>query len=299
MHLPNFLVIGTPKAGTSSLYEYLKPHPEVFLPAKKELHYFSRKQILANVAGPGDENTANRICKNFEEYQEYYKTVSSEKAIGDISPSYFFFSDCYSEIKEILGTDVKLILMLREPTSRAFSNYLHLRRSGRETLTFEEALEKESERKLNGWGDFWQYSEHGFYAKKLEILFNTFKSENILIVKTEEFTKNKLNELNKIYSFIGINKDFIPENINVNFNQGGIYKNPKLVTFTRKLIRALLPLKKAIPKSLQHKIKAKQANVIENNIVKDIKPATETIAKLKLKFAEDQIDILNKFNIKL
>ena len=167
--LPSFVVIGVPKAGTTSLYSYLQDHPGIYMPEKGELHFFTSAIIGAACEGPGDQATYERICKTREAYDSFFEGAGHAQVVGEASPSYFFFPGCIPRLKATLGENVKLVLVLRNPVDRAHSNFTHLRRSGREALPFEEALDREEERKSNGWGDFWRYREHSHYAERLAV----------------------------------------------------------------------------------------------------------------------------------
>ncbi len=137
--LPNFIVVGAPKCGTTSLYHYLRQHPQIFLPERKELHYFSFRFMEQLLSGPGDRNILATSCRTFAEYAAYFSPAREQRALGDISPSYFYFVEVCQEMRVRLGVP-KIIIMLRDPVEKAFSQYMHLIRDGRETLDFKAAL---------------------------------------------------------------------------------------------------------------------------------------------------------------
>jgi len=146
---PNFIVVGAAKSGTTSLFHYLNQHPDVFIPDKKECRFFS--QMPGGFKGPGDEHVNETIIRTYSEYLELFKEAKSETALGDVSPDYmFYYQNSIKNIKETLG-QVKIIIVLRNPVFRAFSQYMHFRRDGRENLSFEEALTQEESRQNQGW----------------------------------------------------------------------------------------------------------------------------------------------------
>ena len=108
MRLPDSLVIGAPKRGTTSLPRYLSAHPEVYLPIQKELHFFTNSYIKGHMAGPNDLDVLECIPKTFPEYAAHFEGVCQETAVGEVSPSYLYFSDSDKAIKQQLG-DVKII----------------------------------------------------------------------------------------------------------------------------------------------------------------------------------------------
>lgn len=87
VRLPNFLVVGAEKCGTTSLYQYLKQHPDVYLPAKKELHYFAYDDIGKIAGGPGGSDILGSACATREEYESYYKGIGPHLTVGEVSPS--------------------------------------------------------------------------------------------------------------------------------------------------------------------------------------------------------------------
>lgn len=141
--LPNFLIVGASKSGTSSIYHYLKQHPDIFFSNKqKEGRYFSKME--GDFQDPGDSKIDATITKNLEQYQLLFDAYKNEKAIGDISPEYlYFYEKAIPQIKKDLGDIAKIIIILRSPVERAFSGFTHLKRDNRESLTFEEGLSLE------------------------------------------------------------------------------------------------------------------------------------------------------------
>ncbi|HZA66279.1 MAG TPA: hypothetical protein VE592_04975, partial [Geminicoccaceae bacterium] len=138
VRLPNFVVAGAAKCGTTSLFHYLKQHPDVFLPAQKELHYFAYDHLSRNSGGPGGARSLDFACATREAYEAHYRAAGSQVAIGEVSPSYFYFD----EVSERIETELcapKIVIILRDPIEKAYSQYMHLVRDNRETLPFFEA----------------------------------------------------------------------------------------------------------------------------------------------------------------
>ncbi|MFW6009458.1 MAG: sulfotransferase domain-containing protein [archaeon] len=131
--LPNFICPGAQKAATTSLYNILKLHPDVFLPDIKEPQFFA----------------VDKKYKNGLEWYEkkYYSNVSEEKIIGDISTGYMAIEHSAERIANDLGTNIKIIFLLRNPVDRAYSHYWMEKNKYFEVESFERALELEEERK--------------------------------------------------------------------------------------------------------------------------------------------------------
>jgi hypothetical protein len=229
MKLPNFIVAGFPKCGSTSLYYYLYEHPEIYLPKQKELHYFTYPIIKQQDAGKNDKAVKRFHYGSLNAYSKLYKDIQNEKAIGDVSPSYANYPSVIPKIKETLGADTKIIITVRDPIKRAYSNYLHLVREGREELPFYEALQAESKRKKEGYSDFWYYTFNSLYAEKIKELKSNF--DNVLVITFEEFIKNREAGIQEIYRFLGVSTDFIPDNLDTQFNPGGVYEENTITKF--------------------------------------------------------------------
>ena len=112
MTLPDFLIVGAPRSGTSSMHRYLREHPDIFLPSRKELHYFSFSLLTAHLNGPGDEDVPHNLCETLNEYERHFADAGNEKAVGEVSPSYLLFNECIPEIKRVLGDKVRIINLI-------------------------------------------------------------------------------------------------------------------------------------------------------------------------------------------
>lgn len=207
-NLPNFLIVGAAKSGTTSLYHYLKQHPDIFIPERKECRFFS--DMPGKYSGPGDEIVNNRIIKDISEYKSLFSSNHEKKARGDISPDYlYFYKKSINNIKKYLGSQVKIIIILRNPVERAFSQYLHFFRDNREVLSFEEALRSEEQRRQNNWEWAWRYKDVGFYYNQVKAYNENFS--NIKIYLYGDLTKDPLTLLKNLCLFLEVNHKFIPD----------------------------------------------------------------------------------------
>lgn len=244
--LPNFLIVGASKSGTSSVYHYLKQHPEIFLSeVQKEGRFFS--QMPGNFNGPGDAKIDAGITRSLAAYQQLFSAYSNEKAVGDISPDYLYFHEkAIPEIKSVLGDDVKIIIILRSPIERAFSAYMHFKRDERENHSFEEALELEDERLRNNWAWAWQYKNSGLYYQQVKAYLDNF--EHVKVVVFDDFRNNQAKVLREICGFLGVNDNF-EFDTSYKYNVSGDPKNPLLYKLesSGRFVRLA---KKFIPKKL-------------------------------------------------
>ena len=244
MKKPNFIIAGFPKCGTTSLHHYLNEHPEIFMPEQKELHFFTYKILSKLKNGPKDELVKETQINSSEKYLSYFQNVKKEIAIGDASPSYINYPSEFLKIKKYLN-DPKVIIILRDPINRAYSNYLHLKREHRETMSFQDAIGAEEERIKNKYSDFWYYKFNSTYYQKIVKAKTTFS--NVLILTIEELDKDPIITMKKVYKFLGVNNNFSFKIISEKFNVGGNYKK----NFATKIIFQPSKLKNRIKRFVQ------------------------------------------------
>lgn len=221
MKKPNFIIAGFPKCGTTSLHHYLSEHPQIFMPSQKELHFFTYEILSKLKNGPKDGAVKKTQIQDSKKYLDFYRNVKNEIAVGDASPSYINYPNQFLKIKEYLE-DPKFIIVLRDPINRAYSNYLHLKREQRETLTFKEAVNRENKRIKDKYSDFWYYKFNSTYYDKILKAKETFKE--VLIITSEELNENHEATMKKVYKFLDVDCDFITKRKSNRFNKGGYYK---------------------------------------------------------------------------
>ncbi len=300
MKIPEILILGAPKCGTSSLYEYLKEHPQIFLPLRKELHFFSRHTISKYINGPGDNINLQKICFSFEDYTSFFEAADENKIIAEVSTSYFFKADEYlDEIKTALPSLRKIIIVLRNPVKRMYSNYMHQVRIEKELLSFSEALEAEDERKKNMWGTFWWYKTQSYYFQSLQTLAEAFGKNKLLIVTQEEMDANTPSLLKKIFTFLEVDNTFVPANLSIRYNKGGKYKKNALLTWLMKPSAFRKIIGFIIPKIFMKKLKRIRDSYIEKKTVSVKKISNEMVESYNDFFTDDIRKIKQEFNINL
>ena len=168
--------------------------------------------------GPKDKVVKQSHIKSEKEYLELFKSVKDEIAVGDASPSYINYPENFGMIKQYLN-DPKVIVIVRDPIDRAYSNYLHLKRELRETMDFFSALKNEDNRREESYSDFWYYRFNSTYYKKILMAKKTFS--NVLVLTAEEFKRNPEINLKKVYSFLGVKLIVKKQALETKFNVGG------------------------------------------------------------------------------
>ena len=211
MTMPNFLIIGAQKSGTTSLYEYLKQHPQIYMSPLKEPRFFAFAGEKPNYSGPGDQELYSDVVSDLENYQALFKGASEETAVGEASVVYLYLSRAPERIHHYIP-DAKLIAVLRNPIERAYSAFLHLTRDRKEPFgDFARALQAEDERIRNNWGPIWHYKQVGFYYAQLKRYFDRFEPEQIRVYLHEELRDDPRRVLKDIHEFLGVDTTFVTD----------------------------------------------------------------------------------------
>lgn len=204
MPLPDFLLIGVPKAGTTALHAALAPHPGLYLSAVKEPKFFLSDGPPPARGGPGDVQTYQEHVWRRSDYEALFDAAPEGALKGESTPFYLYDLDAQARIKRIVP-EAKLIALLRNPIDRAHSNWSHLWAAGLEPeRDFVRALEAEPERKAAGWAHFWHYVGQGLYGRQLEHLYSLFPREQVLLLKYRDLRDAPVDTLDRVARFLGV-----------------------------------------------------------------------------------------------
>jgi hypothetical protein len=235
--LPNFLVVGAHKSGTTSLYEYLRQHPDVFLSDRKEGLFFSE---LHATAGPLHAQKNAEVLRTFEEYAALFEPARDEPAIGDVSPDYLYrYETSIANIRRHLPAPPRIIAILRNPVERAYSNYTFYRKHNMESLSFEEALDREAERRAAGWWWAFRYAEIGLYHDQVKAYQDTF--DQVKIILTEDLRRDAAGTLGGLFEFLEIDPN-PPVDTSRQYNVSGIPQSAKI----HRLLTTRTPVKAVV-----------------------------------------------------
>ena len=254
--LPNFLVIGAAKCGTTSLYHYLGQHPEVFMSPVKEPRFFALEGHPLDFRGPGDERYRIGTATTLDAYRQLFEGVEDELAIGEASVLYQHHPNAAEAIARHIP-DVKLIAVLRNPVDRAYSGFMVKLRDSIEPLDdFEQALQAESQRIADGWYYTWHYRDQGFYHRNLSRYFERFDRSRIRVYLYEDFNRDPEGTLTDVFRFLGVDDGFRPD-LRTRFNASGRPRSARL----QRLLTQPHPVKEAakavIPEELGHRVIAR------------------------------------------
>ena len=248
--LPNFLIVGAAKCGTSSLHNYLNQHPEVFMPSynKEGMKVKEPRFLIKDLV----QYRLHNGVWNWEEYKSLFNEVKNEISIGESTVLYlYYYEHAIDNIKKYLGENVKIIIILRNPTDRAYSAFQHVSRGLKEQNSFEEALKIEKGRmdKESSLTPMVMYKEMGLYHDMVRAYKENFK--NVHIIFYEDFRDDTEGEIDKIFKFLGLSLSAHIDFINRHNVGGKRWKNEKIKQVFMKNNLLKSALKKVIPKSLK------------------------------------------------
>jgi hypothetical protein len=223
--VPNFLIIGAMKCGTTALANYLGQHPEIYMAPRKEVHFFDRN-----------------YSKGVEWYGTHFRQATGEAMLGEATPSYMFLAEVPARMYAMLP-DAKLIAILRNPVDRAYSHYWHNRtRTKREPLNFAEAITANSERLLKAPAytrTYYSYLERGRYLEQLQQICSFYSRDQLQVIIFEEFLKDPSGAYKSICRFLEINEEYSPKNLGEKVSGASIVRSKKVKSFANKLPRPL------------------------------------------------------------
>ena len=268
MALPNLLIVGAAKSGTTSLHNYLNQHPSVFMCSPKEPHFLINNEI-------GEQRIPKGVL-NVEDYKFLFKGASAMKYRGESSVMYLSFPEfAIKNINKYLSKNVKIIIMLRNPVERAYSGYQHVKRYNlMESLSFEKALDQ-SENRYNNISNMTpasRYLELGMYFEQVKIFIEEFDDVHVIIY--DDYKNDFNSEIDNVFKFLDL--DAFKVNADEKHMVGGWqWKNDWIKSLMMKknlfktALKFLLPFK-SLRKSIMVNLKKGNTNKIEK-----INPETE------------------------
>jgi len=299
MKKPNFFIVGVAKAATSSLYQYIGQHPDIFISPIKEPDYFASTFVSASGNTVAENikmfnksqkvvflNAYNRFCesgdieerdlifvrdnimiKNKEAYLSLFRNVKEEKIIAEASTSYLFYDGVAEKIYNF-SPDARILISLRDPVERALSAYTFMVFRMFENLSFEKALIVEDERLKQGYPHIYAYKMQGLYYEKVKKYLDIFGSKRVKIVWGEDLKSNLMDVIYEIFDFLGLGK--IEVDVGVKSNISGI---PRFIKLYEQLIKIVYKknLKKILKSFIPFKTREKILNIFKGK-KPDIKP---------------------------
>lgn len=279
--LPNFLVVGAAKSGTSSIDRYLAQHPDVYMPTKKEAHYFSKASFPDRFAGPGDDGMNTETIASLERYESLFDDALGQKAIGESSAFYLYYPETAQRIAD-LNPAMKIVMVLRNPVERAFSAYMYLLRDERETLSFEAGLAAEEHRRRQNFEPMWLYRELGLYAQQVHRYLDVFAPDQVKVILYDEFARDNGAVMADLFSFLGVRTDF-PIDTSIRYNESGKPKSRALFNFVAKPNLLKEMVKPFVPPAVRERLGNRAKSMMLERV--DMDPSIR--ADLKAYYTQD------------
>jgi len=280
---PTFFLLGAAKAGTTTLYDLLKQHPQVFLSFDKEPMFFSREDYFAR----GLDWYHRTFFRNSERFP----------ARGEATPHYLYWAQKVApRMARVYGTEpVKFIVILREPIQRAHAWYWNMVREGEESLPFAEALKAEEGRmqqhhdELEYYGSMrFGYFRGGRYASQIRDFVAHFPADRMHILLLDDLQKDAGGSLREICSFLGIDGGF--EFRPASSNPAAMPRNRSLQQLIRRPSQTKSLIKPLLPRSVRHRLKS---ILLRLNLRAAVHPAMdpEAVNDLKQRFAPELAEL--------
>ena len=214
--MPNFLIIGAPRGGTTWIAKNLMEHPDVYMPLCKEVHFFDRS-----------------YDKGMDHYASFFAEAENKIAVGEATPEYLYVPEVASRIYKELP-NAKLIVSLRNPVERLYSRYWHAKARYPENanISFEDKIRQKP-----------VMIEEGFYFDHLMRYYNLFPRTQILVLLYDDLEKSPHDFLRSIFSFLGIDEGFMSSYLDLKINSAASKKYVGKSQFLWNLYRVLMRLR--------------------------------------------------------
>ena len=206
---PSFFVAGVGRSGSSSLYHSLQEHPEIYMSPMKEPNFFHWDGETHRHEGPIDAMIYRNAIKSWDEYRALFADIRDEKVSGEATPSYLYNPKVPERIHRRCP-GAKVVVILRDPADRAFSQYQLMLQLEREELSFEQALDAESERREKNWGPSYHYCAQGFYSQQIRHWQSILGSDALHCVLFDDLKLEPKAVLRDVYAFLGVDPAFEP-----------------------------------------------------------------------------------------
>jgi hypothetical protein len=218
--LPQFVIAGAPKAGTTALHAALATHPGLYLSPVKEPKFYltdGRPPPRGGQRGPGDAHSAREWIWRREEYLRLFAGAPEGAVRGESTPFYLYDRAAQARLAaDVPG--VRVVVVVRDPVDRAWSNWVHLRADGLEPeADFLAAVRLEQRRTDAGWAPFWHYRGLGRYGAQLRDLYRHVPPQRVCLLRYRQLVDTPRETLDRVSAFLGVERGVAhtvpPENV--------------------------------------------------------------------------------------
>lgn len=228
LKLPDFLIVGAPRSGSTFLYAHLSRHPQVFMPEEKEPSFFACWEQKPFYRNRKTKEKADYISYTLRDYQDLFLDAKNDQIIGEASTWYLYlYKDTIASIQKIYGEkshNLKIIILLRNPVERAWSHFNRKKTIGEEALAFSEAIMPETiqNRREQQLVPSYDYVGMGMYHDQVKAYMENFRHTKTFIF--EDFFKDPNNGMSALSDFLEIDNVWVNSSMNI-YNASGMPKN--------------------------------------------------------------------------
>lgn len=286
---PDFVIVGAAKAGTTSLYEYCRQHPGIFVVPRKEPRFFA---FEGKEVDPNDPVHSKNVT-DLVSYLSLFDDALPGQITGEASPVYLIDEETPSRIAGH-KPDAKIVVILRNPVERAYSHFLYAQLGGLEPMSasFEDVLHEPTVN-VGQWVRRRRYLETGFYFQHLSRYIAVFGRDRIHISFFEDLVRDPVKLAQDVFRFLGVDDSFVPS-ASVKFGKSGIPKNKLLHSILYPpglgLIKTVA-YKMMRPKDF-HALRARRIKIVNRNLSKE--PMSALVRKELTELFRDDVCKLEK-----
>ena len=258
---PDFFIIGAPRCGTTAIYDFLRQHPDVYMPQRKEPVYF------------GSDLTKRHPYLTEQRYLELFRGAEGSKRVGEATVWYLYSETAPREIAEF-ADDPRLVAMVRNPVDMMHSLHGLLRFTGNEDLSFEDALDAEQDRALGRRlpantrrPEGLQYRRCARYAEHLRRWIDVFGRERVHVIVFDDFRRDSLGVYRSLLEFLAVDPSFVPRMGVVNANKAPRSIRVQQAVNTESFQRALWSLPGGAAHALWRAIMRSNSRVVARDAI--------------------------------
>ena len=226
---PNFFIVGAPKAGTTSLYHYLDQHPQVYMSPIKEPNYFASEVRAENfdaehqeriardleeqrryLEGPMSEKRFGALGLEWDDYLKLFRNARDEKAIGEASVCYLWSESAAANIFQKIP-DARILMILRDPAERAFSQNMQWVTKGVIRHSFREQVDQSLRNSGGKFELMHPFLEMGLYHEQVKRYLDLFPLENVRILFYDDYRDDAPGVIADVLRFLGVDAEFAPD----------------------------------------------------------------------------------------
>jgi hypothetical protein len=250
--LPNFFLVGAPKAGTTSLYHYLDQHPQIYMSPVKEPHYFAEEIRFANfteefqrkaapqlkafreyLQGPMSTRFSAGPVEDWADYVKLFQRVDGQTAIGEASVCYLWSKTAAHNIARHCP-EARIVMVLRDPVARAYSGHLHTLTVADSRMSFRAQVDAALSSPHMRIGELYPFLEFGLYYEQVRRYLDLFPRERVGIFFYDDYVRDGTGFLQGIFRFLQVDPDFAPD-VSAKYTQPRVPRS----YFARRLLRRL------------------------------------------------------------